>query len=340
MLVAVGSHSWEEGVLGDRCAVSASSVQSSGKLKSLLIRPGRFLCVSAWSQPWPRCWSGLLWNPLLQVMLSCPLRQVLTDGKGSSRPWELLRESHGFACVSELCSQRNGPWEPGGIHEFVQELVQERAQVAASSFPRGTLGSLDTAEAGGRQKVERKAEPSHEAGRRWTAAAHIRRGQTSLLTPSLKAHLAITEWCWESQPPENGALCTNRLKAVCQHTAVPYPMAQTCGCNCAPATKPLRPHKGISYSSTRNCTEHSALRELTLSLNLALSSVIMSQIMLFLQHLHPQSCNFFNFQLFNCRRWWTELIVGVINSSIKETVGSHTAHQQHTPACTCLKTCI
>lgn len=65
--------------------------------------------------------------------------------------------------------------------------------MAASSFPRGTLGSLDTAEAGGRQKVERKAEPSHEAGRRWTAAAHIRREQTSLLTPSLKAHLAITE---------------------------------------------------------------------------------------------------------------------------------------------------
>lgn len=46
MLVAVGSHSWEEGVLGDRCAASASSVRSSGKLKSLLIRPGRFLCVS------------------------------------------------------------------------------------------------------------------------------------------------------------------------------------------------------------------------------------------------------------------------------------------------------
>lgn len=47
LAAAAGSHSWAGGGRGDRCAASASSALSSGKLTSLLIRPGRFLCVSS-----------------------------------------------------------------------------------------------------------------------------------------------------------------------------------------------------------------------------------------------------------------------------------------------------
>lgn len=87
MPVAAGSHSRAEGVLGDRCAVSASSAPSSGKSKSLLIRPRRFLCVSSPKDlALPLLVSVCSETHYLQITLLCPLCQVLTDESGNYSP--------------------------------------------------------------------------------------------------------------------------------------------------------------------------------------------------------------------------------------------------------------
>lgn len=94
MPVAAGSHSQAEGVLGDRCAVFASSAPSSGKLKSLLIRPRGFLCVSSPKDlALPFVVSVYSETHFLQITLLRPLCQALIDERGNYSP--VLRTHQG-----------------------------------------------------------------------------------------------------------------------------------------------------------------------------------------------------------------------------------------------------
>lgn len=82
--VAAGSHSRAEGARGDRCAVSASSAPSSGKSKSLLIRPRRFLCVSSPKDPaLPPVVSACSETRFLQTGLRRPPCRAPTEERGN-----------------------------------------------------------------------------------------------------------------------------------------------------------------------------------------------------------------------------------------------------------------
>lgn len=123
-----GSHSWAAGAQGDRCAASASSAPSSGKSKSLLIRPRHFLCVSSRGPSTASCAPCSLGNPLSTSNTPLPAVEEATAAPSPA----LVGDVHQVAGVAGYCFARKKLWRAGSQRELVRRAAREASPVRNS----------------------------------------------------------------------------------------------------------------------------------------------------------------------------------------------------------------